>query len=83
MLNMFNTENDIFKQENEIFKNEEETYFKQLPSSKAVFDNIPLRVFKHILPAIIEPLTYIINLSLILINLNMYHHNSSGFDFFY
>lgn len=39
-------------------------YLKKIPDGKAVFDKIPLRIFKSILPCIIEPLTHIVNLSL-------------------
>ena len=41
-----------------------EIYVKTLSSNKAIFDKMPLRIFKSILPSIIEPLTHIVNLSL-------------------
>ena len=39
-------------------------YVKSLSSSKAVFDQMPLKIFKAILPCILEPITHIVNLSL-------------------
>ena len=39
-------------------------YVKGLPSNKSINDLIPLKVYKNIIPDIIEPITYIVNLSL-------------------
>ena len=41
-----------------------ENFVKSLASNKAVFDQVPLKIFKAIIPCIIQPLTHIINLSL-------------------
>ena len=40
-------------------------YIKSIPRDKAVFDAIPLRIFKIITPCIIKVLTHIVNLSLV------------------
>ena len=39
-------------------------YVKELPTSKSVNDIIPLKVYRNIIADIIEPITYIVNLSL-------------------
>ena len=41
-----------------------EEYIKSLSNSKAVFDKMPIKIFKSALTAIIDPLTHIVNLSL-------------------
>lgn len=48
----------------EVSSSQVESYIKTLSQDKAVFDMIPIKTFKAILPAIIEPVTHIINLSL-------------------
>ena len=48
----------------EVSKDSVESYVKSLEKGKAVFDEIPLKIFKCIFPAILEPLTHIVNLSL-------------------
>ncbi len=40
------------------------SYIKSIANSKALFDDIPLKIFKSILPVILDPLTHIVNLSL-------------------
>ena len=39
-------------------------YVDGLANDKSIYDNIPLKVYKSILPSIIEPITYIVNESL-------------------
>lgn len=41
-----------------------EAYIKTLSDGKAIFDKMPLKIFKSILPVILESLTHIINISL-------------------
>ena len=53
-----------FSSFNEVTSSDLEYYVKSLSSNKAIFDQMPLRIFKSILPAILEPLTHIVNLSL-------------------
>lgn len=60
------------KENNYSFENFEEvtnediiSYVKSLSRSKAVFDTIPLFILKSATPHIIEPLTHIVNLSLL------------------
>ena len=53
-----------FSNFNEVTSEDIEYYVKSLSSSKAIFDQMPLRIFKSILPAILEPITHIVNLSL-------------------
>ena len=40
-------------------------YIKQISCNKSTFDNTPVKIFKSILPIIVEPLTHIVNLSLV------------------
>ena len=47
-----------------VLKSNVENYITSLTSNKAVFDQVPLKIFKAIMPCILEPLTHIINLSL-------------------
>lgn len=49
---------------NPVSSSDVDNFVKSLSSSKAVFDQIPLKIFKAILPCILEPITHIINLSL-------------------
>lgn len=49
----------------EISYSDVETYINGLRKDKSIFDKLPLRIFKYILPCIQEPLTHIINLSLL------------------
>ena len=39
-------------------------YIKTLPTSKSTNDTIPLKIYRNIIPDMIEPITYIVNLSL-------------------
>lgn len=48
----------------EVSASEIDQYISSIPNNKAIFDQMPLRIFKSILPAILEPLTHIINISL-------------------
>jgi hypothetical protein len=41
-----------------------ENYIKSLASNKAIYDQIPLKIFKAISAAILKPITHIVNLSL-------------------
>ena len=58
------TEGLSFSTFEEVSSSQVEGYIKTLANDKAVFDKIPIRTFKSILPAILEPVTHIINLSL-------------------
>lgn len=49
----------------EVSCSEVDTYINGLAKDKSIFDKLPLRIFKYILPCILEPLTHIINLSLV------------------
>ena len=48
----------------EITSGELEAYIKTIAVGKSTFDILPLKIFKSILPCIIEPLTHVVNLSL-------------------
>jgi len=53
-----------FSEFNLIGSEEVTEYFKNISGNKATFDNIPVKIFKSILPIIVEPLTHIVNQSL-------------------
>ena len=53
-----------FDEFSEVSASDIEAYIKTISGSKAVFDEIPINIFKAILPVIIKPLTHIVNLSL-------------------
>ena len=53
-----------FSEFQEVSSSEIKTYIDTLSADKAIFDTIPIRVYKAILPAKLEPVTHIVNLSL-------------------
>ena len=59
-----NVPSDSFNTFNIVSKDDILAYVATLPSNKSINDLMPLKVYQNILPAVIEPVTYIVNLSL-------------------
>ena len=55
----------FFSEFEEITSESVSEYLKSIPNDKSTNDVIPLKIFKHILPAVIKPFTHIVNLSLV------------------
>ena len=49
----------------QITSEELKAYISSIPNDKAIADQIPIRVFKYIIGAILTPMTHIVNLSLL------------------